>query len=149
MFSSQLIPLPSLKRLVTVITYIVSCYTDPEQFEKFTYFPSDSGNLLQPFRALLASNRPENCIFSSASLIVGGYFLAKKMSADQCFKFWQVCLLWNFIALFIFGPQTEFFAMNLRDKIPYFTRFHGIDEEKRQILCPDLMAFCCLTMVDV
>ena len=68
--------------LVTVITYIVSCYADPEQFEKFTYFPSESGNLLQPFRALLASNRPENCIFSSASLIVGGYFLAKKMSAD-------------------------------------------------------------------
>ena len=64
-------------------------------------------------------------------MIFGGYYLDSKMGPKDCLKFWQVCLLWNFVALWVFGPHTEFFDLNLRDWIPILVRFDGIDEERR------------------
>ena len=98
----------SLWGLANLIIYISSHFAEEERFNKYFTFDGSDENLLQPFRALVASNRFENIMVTAPSLIVGGYFLKQKLGPKRALKYWQVSLLACFTCLWAFGPHTEF-----------------------------------------
>ena len=75
-------------------------------------------------------------------MMVGGVMLRRSVGNRKAMRFWQVSLLACFLSLWAFGPHTPCFDWNFREYFPY--RVDGIEEEKRAILAPDLMAGCIL-----
>ena len=65
----------TLYGLINLTTYIASLYVDDDKFiEHFAYCGTEA-NFMQPFRALVASDRFDNVAGSATGMIIGGYFL--------------------------------------------------------------------------
>ena len=128
-----------------MITYLVSLGVNRDDFETYFLFTKDTRNLLQPFRAILASNDFGNMLMSGPLMLLGGYLLQGVLGSDKALKFFQVSLFACFVSLWLFGPKSDFFDWNLREYFPY--RCDGIVVEKQGLMAPDLMAACCINVL--
>ena len=127
----------------TVVVYFVSLFVEKEAFERHFLFTKDTENLLQPFRAMLATADLANMVATASIMIVGGYFVQTLLGSAEAFKFWAVSLFAGFLSLWAFGPHTELYDWHLRPYFPF--RCDGIVEGG--LYAPDLMAASCLYML--
>ena len=96
--------------------------------ENFDYHFAYKGNgrLLKPLKSMMAGEDIKNVGWTSASLIIGGFYLQRRVGSMTSFKLFGLALTASYLATITLGPKSCFGGLNLRRLIP--VRWDSIDD---------------------